>query len=167
MVFRLNIWMDILMLGALAPDKRLVSIKLLHLSYSVAHPSVPLTAIFNPFVAQLTGNGKLQRLNALLKTSTRWLCALAFPILIGLTMVPDLALMLFKPEYQASQNPLLILVAGQVTWIACALAMRLIPMSGHTTLNLINGIVALLLNLSLNYWLVPDMADLEPQWQRQ
>ena len=156
MVFRLNIWMDILMLGALAPDKEIGLYKIAaSLALLGGLPISALTAIFNPFIAQLTGNGELKRLNALLKTSTRWLCALAFPILIALALAPDLALMLFKPEYQASQNPLLILVAGQVTWIACALAMRLIPMSGHTTLNLINGIIALLLNLGLNYWLIP------------
>jgi O-antigen/teichoic acid export membrane protein len=35
------------------------------------------------------------------------------------------------------------------------MAMRLIPMSGHSTLTLINGLIAALVNIVLNMWLIP------------
>ena len=39
--------------------------------------------------------------------------------------------------------------------------MRLIPMSGYAMLNLANGVVAALVNISLNYWLIPQIWNLE------
>ena len=52
------------------------------------------------------------------------------------------------------------LVVGQLVWSARSIAMRLIPMSGYALLNLINGIVAGLVNIGLNYSLIPKYGSL-------
>jgi O-antigen/teichoic acid export membrane protein len=38
--------------------------------------------------------------------------------------------------------------------------MRLIPMSGHAMLNLVNGVIALALNVALNWFLIPEYGAL-------
>ena len=75
-------------------------------------------------------------------------------------MLPDVVLAFFDDAYLPSQHPLMILIAGQLIWSACSIAMRIIPMSGYAMLNLANGIVAAIVNLLLNYWLIPKYGNL-------
>jgi O-antigen/teichoic acid export membrane protein len=86
---------------------------------------------------------------------TRWLIIGATPVYLGLLLLPDLALSIYDPAFAVGATPLVILVLGQLVNTACAPTMRLIPMSGHSMLNLINGLVALALNIGLNAWLIP------------
>ena len=156
MVFRLNLWIDILMLGYLTDDSEIGIYKIAAaISVIGGLPISALTTIFNPFIAELVEAGKLEKLNSLLKQVTHWVICFSSPVLMALFLLPDLALSIFAPEYMSSKTPLQILVSGQLVWVACAIAMRLIPMSGHTTLNLINGLAAAALNVGLNLWLIP------------
>jgi O-antigen/teichoic acid export membrane protein len=77
-------------------------------------------------------------------------------VYLGLLVLPDVVLGLFAPVYAVALVPLLWLVGGQAIQTACAPTMRLIPMSGHATLNLVNGLVALALNVALNAWWIPS-----------
>ena len=161
MVFRLNVWMDILMMGYLTTPEQIGLYKIAaSLAILGGLPINALTTIFNPFIAELVSTNELKRLNALLKTTTRWLISISFPVLLCLILLPDIALGIFDSQYQQSRTPLMILVGGQFVWVSCAIAMRLIPMSGHTTLNLINGIVAAVLNFGLNLWLIPKYGSI-------
>jgi O-antigen/teichoic acid export membrane protein len=156
MVFRLNVWMDILMMGYLSEPSEIGLYKIAaSIALIAGLPINALTTIFNPFISELVGSNQLKKLNELLKITTRWLLTISLPVIMVLMLLPDVILGLFDEEYGQSKIPLQILLGGQVVWVACALAMRLIPMSGHTTLNLINGIVAAVLNFALNFWLIP------------
>ncbi len=156
-MFRLNMWMDILMLGWMASSAETGLYKVAaSLAMLGALPVNAVGTMFNPFIAELVHTRELLRLNSLLKIVTRWLIIFSLPFYIVLLLVPDVALAVFKPEYQSSRAPLLILVLGQAVVVACAPTMRLIPMSGHSMLNFINGAVAALLNIGLNYLWIPQ-----------
>ena len=157
MVFRLNTRMDFWMLMWLASES---DVGLYDVAAALAMlgalPVNALMTMFNPIVSELVYARELERLNQLLKIVTRWLVILAIPAYLLLLLLPDVVLSVYTPEYAASRLPLMILIGGQVVNVACAPTMRLIPMSGHATLNLINGLVAASINITLNWFWIPE-----------
>jgi O-antigen/teichoic acid export membrane protein len=155
-LFRVNLWMDILMLAWLADETQ---VGLYRVASTLAlMGSLTVTAVntmFNPMVSELVYTREFARLNALLKTVTRWLTVLATPLYMALLLVPDAVLLIFDEDYSASALPLQILVLGQIFQVSLAPANRLIPMAGHSMLNLVNALVAAGLNFGLNYLLIP------------
>lgn len=155
--FRLNLYMDVLMLGLLASREE-VGIYAIAASLA-SFGSVPANAvvsIFNPFIAELVYSGETARLDRLLKTVTRWLVVVAVPVYLVLLLLPDLVLGVYDDAFAVAAVPLVVLTVGQAINTACAPTMRLIPMSGHAMLNLVNGVVALALNVALNWLLIPE-----------
>ena len=154
--FRLNLYMDVLMLGLLASR---ADVGIYAIAASLASfGSVPANAVvsmFNPFIAELVHSGERARLDRLLKTVTRWLVVVAAPVYLVLLLLPDLVLGIYDDAFAAAALPLVVLTIGQACNTACAPTMRLIPMSGHAMLNLVNGVVALVLNIGLNWFLIP------------
>ena len=160
-VFRLNAWMDIVMLGWLASD---TDVGIYRIAVSLAMIcSLPIHAIitiFNPIIVELVNKHDYEKLNGLLKLVTKWLLLFNLPVLMTFYLIPDIILMFFDKAYAPSRYPLEILVMGQLVWSACSIAMRLIPMSGYALLNLLNGIIAGLLNIGLNYLLIPKYGSI-------
>ena len=157
MVFRLTVWMDILMMGYYSTDEQLGIYRIASaLAMIGSIPITALTSIFNPIIAELVAVENFEKLNSLLKTVTRWLLLLSLPILIFCLTLPDILLAIFDPVYAASRIPLIILLCGQFFWVFCAMSMRLIPMSGRSMLTLINGIIAVVLNIICNIIFIPQ-----------
>ena len=155
--FRLNLYMDVLMLGLLATreDVGIYAIAASLASFGSV-PANAVVSIFNPFIAELVYSGERQRLDRLLKTVTRWLVIVAVPVYLLLLLLPDLVLSVYSDAFATAAVPLVVLTVGQAINTACAPTMRLIPMSGHAMLNLVNGVVALALNVVLNWFLIPE-----------
>lgn len=161
-VFRLNAWMDLLMLEWLTQNSAEVGIYRIAVSIAMIS-TLPINAIitiFNPIIVELVQSKNFERLNGLLKLVTKWLLLFNLPLLMLFYMLPDLVLAFFDDAYAPSQHPLIILVGGQLIWSACSIAMRIVPMSGYAMLNLANGVVAALVNMGLNYWLIPQYGNL-------
>ncbi len=155
--FRLNMRADVLMLGALTTTE---DVGIYAVAASLASfgsiPTNAVTSIFNPFIAELVFAGETERLDALLKTVTRWLVIVSAPVFLGLVLLADLVVAVYPGAFAAAALPLVVLSVGQAVNTACAPTMRLIPMSGHAMLNLVNGVVALVLNLVLNWLWIPE-----------
>jgi O-antigen/teichoic acid export membrane protein len=157
MLFRLNLWMDIIMLGFLSDTTQVGLYKITSaLAMLAGIPVSALASIFNPIISEHIERKDLTGLNTLLKTVTRWLIIISIPILLAMLLLTDLVLLPFDPAYMAGEPALMILLVGQVSWIACAPAMRIVPMSGHSMLNLVSSSVAALLNIGLNVLLIPE-----------
>jgi len=157
MVFRLNLRMDYLMLMWLSTSGE-VGIYDIAAGLAIlgALPVNAVITMLNPLIAELIESKEIQRLNHLVKTATRWLIMLAIPPYMVLMLLPDIILSVYDPVYMQSAAPLLILCGGQIIAVACAPTMRLIPMSGHSMLNLANGVVAAIVNITLNFLLIPE-----------
>jgi O-antigen/teichoic acid export membrane protein len=159
--FRLNLYMDVLMLGLLASreDVGIYAIAASLASFGSV-PANAVVSIFNPFIAELVYSGETARLDRLLKTVTRWLVVVAVPVYLALLLLPDVVLSVYDDAFAAAALPLVVLTVGQAINTACAPTMRLIPMSGHAMLNLVNGVIALALNVALNWFLIPEYGAL-------
>ena len=161
LVYRLNVWMDVMMLGWLANDREVglysvaVSLALLGVL-----PTISLNTMFNPVISELVQARDLVRLNQLLKLVTRWLLILSLPFFLFLLLLPDFALLIYGEQYTESMRSLQLLALGQMVIAIFAPAMRIIPMSGYALLNLCNGIAALALAITLNWLLIPQYGGL-------
>ena len=161
-VFRLNAWMDLLMLEWLTQNSSEVGIYRIAVSIAMIS-TLPINAIitiFNPIIVELVQSKNFERLNGLLKLVTKWLLLFNLPLLMLFYMLPDVVLFFFDDAYAPSQHPLIILVGGQLIWSSCSIAMRIVPMSGYAMLNLANGVVAAIVNMGLNYWLIPKYGNI-------
>lgn len=157
MLFRLNLWMDIIMLGFLSDSSQVGIYKITSaLAMLAGIPVSALASIFNPIISEHIERKDLIGLNTLLKTVTRWLIIISIPVLLAMLLLTELVLLPFDPAYMAGEPALIILLIGQISWISCAPAMRIVPMSGHSMLNLASSSVAALLNIGLNVWLIPQ-----------
>ena len=159
--FRLTMWTDILMLGILSTNAELGVYKIAAaLAVIGSLPVNALATIFNPIIAKNIAENAHKELNKTLKTITRWLMSLSLPVITGMFLLPDLLLFIFGEEYASSRMSLVVLVGGQFIWVSCAMAMRLIPVSGHSTLTLINGLIAAGLNIALNWYFIPEYGSI-------
>ena len=156
LLFRLNLWMDIIMLGVLSDSSEVGLYKIMSaLAMLAGIPVSALITIFNPIISEHIERKALPELNELLKTVTRWLFVISIPIVLGMLLLTDLILWPFGTEYMAGEQALIILLLGQIVWIACTPAMRIVPMSGYSLLTLGNSAGAALINIGLNLWLIP------------
>ena len=155
-LYRANLWVDIVMLTALGT---LADVGVYRVSVAVAMlgalPVLASTTMFGPVIAELVYTRQIQRLNDLLKIVTRWLLVVATPIYFVVLLLPDVVLAIFDSAYLAGASSLAILMAGQAIYVLAAPTGAILTQGGHSTLNLINGLVAVGLNIGLNAWLIP------------
>lgn len=156
-LYRANLWVDILMLTALAS---LMDVGVYRVSVAIAMlgalPVMASTTMFGPVIAELVYTNQIERLNALLKVVTRWLIVISVPLYTGVLLLPDLVLAIFDDAYLNGASALGVLMMGQAIYVACAPTGAILTNAGHSMLNLINGVVSVSLNIGLNLVLIPD-----------
>lgn len=156
-LYRANLWVDILMLTALAS---LTDVGVYRVSVALAMlgalPVVASTTMFGPVIAELIYTDQTARLNALLKVITRWLVVIATPLYFTVLLLPDVILSIFDEAYQSGSTALCILMIGQAVYVIAAPTGAILTNAGHSMLNLINGLIAVGLNIALNTWLIPE-----------
>ena len=108
-----------------------------------------------PVIVELGYTNQIHKLNALLKIVTRWILIIATPLYFGILLLPDVVLSIFDSAYLSGASALVILMVGQAIYVAAAPTGAILTNAGHSTLNLINGLVAVGLNITLNAWLIP------------
>jgi O-antigen/teichoic acid export membrane protein len=156
-LYRANLWIDIVMLTYLAT---MADVGIYRVSVALAMlgalPVMASTTMFGPVVAGLVYSGELKKLDALLRIVTRWLIVVAAPLYITVLVLPDIVLSIFDPAYQAGAVALGVLMLGQAIYVACAPAGACLTMAGYSKTNLLNGVLAVSLNIALNMRLIPD-----------
>jgi O-antigen/teichoic acid export membrane protein len=160
-IYRLNLWMDIMMLLWLGTAEQVGIYRVaVGLVAMVVFPVGAVNTMFSPQVTQLYHAGEMARLDALLKVATRWLVVLVAPFYLAVVLEHRLILSAFAPEYMASASAVLVLMAGQAVHALCAPANRLLPMSGRSLLDMGISVAAVGLNLALNWVLIPRLGGL-------
>lgn len=156
-LYRANLWVDILMLTALAS---LTDVGIYRVSVAIAMlgalPVMASTTMFGPVIAELVYTKQVERLNELLGVVTRWLIVIAVPLYATVLLVPDVVLAIFDDAYLPGARALGVLMVGQAIYVACAPTGAILTNAGHSILNLINGLVSVGLNIGLNFALIPE-----------
>jgi O-antigen/teichoic acid export membrane protein len=114
-----------------------------------------LNLVFSPFAADLHARGSTERLDELFKRSTRWALAATLPLLIVLFIGADDVLHAFSARFEAGEGALRILLAGQAANVATGSVGFILIMTGFTSVDLLDNVLAVALLVGLAIALTP------------
>ncbi|MFI9639919.1 flippase [Micromonospora sp. NPDC051925] len=149
------IWVDTLLLGFFANPEigvynvatRLVTVAIFVLA--------PVNAAFGPYLAHLYHRGDLDDVRRVYAVATGWVVRLSLPAFVALLVLPGDLLRVFGGEVATGAAVTVILALGQLVNAATGPCGTVLNMSGRVAVNMADNLVALVLNVLLNLWLIP------------
>jgi O-antigen/teichoic acid export membrane protein len=110
---------------------------------------------FAPIISELYSQNKLEVLNDLYSTITKWIVMFTTPIIISIIVYPETILNVFGSEYIAAKYVLILIALGQMINAFVGANGYILNMSGHEKLTLINNFIMASINIILNILLIP------------
>lgn len=150
--------LDVLMLGALGMSAAGVGVYGVgsQIVREIRQVKFAFSNAFAPHIVRLYRPGALEELGAAYADTSRWIASLAVPLVLAVAALhPDL-LRFFYPDYSGPPPtfmlwllPIPYLISGFGT------AGNIVVMAGRSHLNLLNSVTVGLLNMALNFLLIP------------
>ncbi|MEM1041067.1 MAG: oligosaccharide flippase family protein [Bacteroidota bacterium] len=148
---------DVLMLGALGASAAAVGtygagaavvreIRQVRLAFSSA---------LAPQIARLYGQGEREALSRVYSTTARWTATLGIPLLLAVAVLHTDLLRVFYPDYEDAAAFMLWLLLIPYLSTGFGLAGNVVVMTGHSRLNLFNSVSSGIINVALNFVLIP------------
>lgn len=150
------IWVDTLLLGFYGNDDigayhvatRLVTVAVFVLA--------PINASFGPYLAHLYHQDRMDEVRRIYAVATGWVVRLSLPAFVALLVLPDQLLHLVNGSALVGGAAVTIALAlGQLVNAATGPCGTLLNMSGRVSINMVDNLAALALNILLNLWLIP------------
>lgn len=94
--------------------------------------------------------------NELYRVSTAWLVLVTWPIYLSLILFAEPLLRVFGSGYAAGDTVMLLLSLSMLLSTGLGLVDTVLSMAGRTSWNLGNSFLALVVNIGLDFWLIPD-----------
>ncbi|MGW5579913.1 flippase [Micromonospora chokoriensis] len=152
------IWVDALLLGFFdyGPD----AIGVYHVATRLVTIAVfvlaPVNASFGPHLAHLYHQGRLDEVRRIYRVATGWVLRLSLPAFVALLVFPEQLLRLVGgPGLVGGAAVTVVLALGQLVNAATGPCGTLLNMSGRVSVNMVDNLAALVLNVLLNLWLIP------------
>ena len=146
----------VLIIGYFLPDNE---VGIFNISFKVAllvsFSLLAFRQIFAPSVSALFARGKIQLIEELNKTITKWIFTISLIIFFNIILFSKSILSVFGAEFIVGANVLLILALGELISSGMGLAGNILEMSGRPKVELLNTTATLVLILVLNYLLIP------------
>jgi len=149
-------WVDIVMLGILSNatdvgmyhpiDRTAGLVRMILFAFA---------GIFSPIFSENYFKKNIVGMKESYQSSSKYILTFSLPVFIFLFIFASPMLSLFGSEFQ-NAVALKILLTGIFVQTIFGLGSSTLSMSGNTTFNLINVSIALILNISLNYILIPQ-----------
>ena len=111
--------------------------------------------VLGPNIASLYAEGKPEQIEKILIKSSRAVCLISLPIIVGLVGFGHWYLLLFGSEFTQGQNSLIILCVGQLVNVGTGSVGLLLSMTGHERYTLISRGGSTILSVVLNALLIP------------
>jgi O-antigen/teichoic acid export membrane protein/O-antigen ligase len=152
------VWADVLLLGALSTQENVgtytIATRLVTLAVFVM---APINAAFTPHIAHFSHLGDTQQMSRAYGSANRWIMRLSMPAFITLLIFPHDLLGFFGREFvtDAAASVTILLAMGQMVSAAAGPCGSVLNMSGRVGLSALDNVGALVLNISLNLWLIP------------
>jgi O-antigen/teichoic acid export membrane protein len=151
------LWLDLLILPAYISAAELAI-------YSVATSIVvlatfamsPISQSLAPRIADLTRRKELRRLAIAYQAAASWMLRFSLPFFAIILIFPRPLLGLFGTGYGAGAAVTVILALGKLSDVATGPCGTMLNQAGHNKLALIDNVVILVLNVSLNLILIPS-----------
>ena len=157
----LLLWTDTLMIGYFRTSAEVgiynIAIKS---SYFINFILIAFTSIFTPRISELFKMQKIEKLGLLYKTVSKWTIALSAPIFLIIVLLSRDILSLFGEQFVDGKLSLIILSFGSLVNVAVGSVAYLLIMTEHEKVVTYSMIGMTLLNIVLNYFLIPPFGYL-------
>ena len=114
-----------------------------------------VSVVFAPLISNLFFDKRYDDLQSMYKLTTKWITIVNLLILGMVLVFPKDILALTGPEFVSGATALVIITAGQVVNSIVGSVGYMNTMTGHPKYVLISGTVAMVVNVILNYILIP------------
>ncbi len=114
-----------------------------------------MARVLQPTLSRLLALGERDRTESVFQTSTVWCVALTWPVFLSSAALAPVLLPLFGEGYVAGTAALVILCSAMLVATAAGPVDVALVMGGRSTLQLLNIVVALIVNVALNVLLIP------------
>jgi O-antigen/teichoic acid export membrane protein len=121
---------------------------------------VAASMAFAPHATELYGQGRLEAIQRLYEQVTRWLIVLSLPIFALTVVFAGPLLALFGREFRDGWIVLVVLAVGVFVTVATGPAGDVVMMTGRSRVVLVVGILTAVLNVGLQWALVPRLGML-------
>ncbi|MFK3980779.1 flippase [Micromonospora sp. NPDC050397] len=152
------IWVDALLLGFYGFGADAIGVY--HVASRLVTVAVfvlaPINASFGPYLAHLYHQGKLDEVRRIYRVATGWVVRLSLPAFVALLVFPEQLLRLVGgPGLAGGAAVTVVLALGQLVNAATGPCGTLLNMSGRVSVNMVDNLAALVLNILLNIVLIP------------
>ncbi|MGA8979339.1 MAG: flippase [Pedococcus sp.] len=151
------IWVGTLQLGAMRGQSEVgtynVATRLVMLAVFVM---APINASFTPHLAHLVHTDRLKDAARAYGSAARWILTLSMPAFIVLVVFAEPLLGYFGPSFRSAAAVTIILAVGQLVSAAAGPCGTVLNMSGRVMLNMLDNVGVLILNIALNFLLIPQ-----------
>ncbi|MFL6238685.1 MAG: lipopolysaccharide biosynthesis protein [Actinomycetes bacterium] len=113
--------------------------------------------VMQPHLSRLLAADDHARATKVFQTSTAWLMAFAWPAYLASAAAAPLLLSVFGPGYSGGQATLVILSLTMLLATACGPVDIVLLMGGRSGLSLFNNFAALVVDIVLNFVLIPKI----------
>lgn len=108
-----------------------------------------------PKLSELIAHNDLTATRTVYRTTTAWVIAVTWPIHLVVAVTAPLLMSIFGSGYADGRPVVVILAGAMLVATGCGMVTMLLLMSGRSRENLLNVVVALVTNVSLNLILIP------------
>ena len=154
------LWLDTLLLGAMrsAAEAGIYAAATRYLAMG-QFIGVAISQVVGPKLSELlaTGSRDRHRLQAVFQTSTSWLILLSWPLYLTMIVMAPSLLTIFGPGYEQAETVLMILGGAMLVATSVGPVDIVLLMSGKSGWNLLNTLIAVVSNVTLNLLLIPHM----------
>ena len=150
------VWVGTLMVGSLASSSS-AAVYTASTRYMVAGSLVnsAIIQVIAPKLSELMTAGLTVRAKDVYQVATAWLMLLAWPIYFTLALFAPVLLTAFGHDYSGGASALAILALAMLVATGIGPVDIVLLMGGRSTWNLLNVIVALILNIVIGWILIP------------
>jgi len=111
-------------------------------------------ASFSPMISDLYNKGRKDELERLFQTTTRWIFTISLPITVVLISFPRSIITLFGLDFGAGWLAVVVLSVACLINAGVGTSGFMLIMSGRQNVELFNTLVMMILNITLNFWLI-------------
>ena len=115
-----------------------------------------IDGIFAPYISELHAKNDRKGIEKSFKTTTRWIFTLTAPLFLIYILFPqDILRLFFGSPYAGGSTVLMLLAAGYTINALTGSVTYLLQMTGKQDMEVVNIIIAVAINLILNFFLIP------------
>jgi O-antigen/teichoic acid export membrane protein len=114
-----------------------------------------LMRIAMPMVADLHSRGKIDQLERMYQTMTKWGMIFNLPVFFSMAIFARPLLSIFGPDFVAGASSLIILAFAVLFDVSTGVCGTIVTMTGHSKLSLANSVISLVVSVGLHLLLIP------------